>query len=83
MNEHAEVPDVGDDPAAAAGAAGAPRTGDPAVDQVLRSLDGLAQRPGSEHVAVFEAAHEALRTALDQAGDGSDATPSGRPGHGV
>ena len=43
-------------------------TGHPAVDEVLRSLDGLADRPVSEHVAVFEAAHEGLRGALSDAG---------------
>lgn len=51
-------------------------TGNPAVDEVLRSLDGLQQRPVEEHVAVFEAAHEALRAALTDAGD----RPSGPAG---
>lgn len=42
----------------------AQRTGHPAVDQVLASLEGLAERPVEEHAAVFEAAHDALRAAL-------------------
>jgi hypothetical protein len=46
-------------------------TGHDAVDEVLGSLDGLGGRPVGEHVAVFEAAHEALRTALAEAGDRS------------
>ncbi|HET7430018.1 MAG TPA: hypothetical protein VFJ89_00805 [Nocardioides sp.] len=41
------------------------RTGDEAVDGVLDSLEGLDERPVDEHVAVFEAAHERLRGALD------------------
>lgn len=50
-------------------------TGDPAVDEVLRTMQGLQGRPVDEHVAVFEAAHEKLRAALAQAGD----RPSGPP----
>lgn len=41
------------------------RTGDPAVDDVLDSLDGLDDADVSAHVAVFERAHEHLRAALD------------------
>ena len=41
------------------------RTGDPRVDEVLTSLDGLDERPVGEHAAVFERAHEQLRAALD------------------
>ena len=44
-------------------------TGHPAVDEVLRSLDGLDARPVDEHVAAFEQAHEVLRRALSHAGD--------------
>lgn len=40
-------------------------TGVPGVDEVLRSLDTLAQRPVDEHVEVFERAHEQLRRSLD------------------
>ena len=39
-------------------------TGDPRVDEVLRSLAVLDDLPVSEHVAVFESAHAALREAL-------------------
>jgi hypothetical protein len=41
------------------------RTGDARVDGVLASLDGLDDRPVSEHAAVFEQAHEQLRAALE------------------
>ena len=41
------------------------RTGDPRVDEVLTSLDGLDERPVGEHAEVFERAHERLRAALD------------------
>jgi hypothetical protein len=44
-------------------------TGHPAVDEVLRSLEGLDGRPVDEHVAVFEQAHDVLRRALSHAGD--------------
>lgn len=44
-------------------------TGHPAVDEVLRSLDGLDGRPVDEHVAAFEQAHETLRQTLSGAGD--------------
>jgi hypothetical protein len=43
-------------------------TGDGAVERVLSSLERLDDLPVSEHVAVFEAAHEALRAALADAG---------------
>jgi hypothetical protein len=39
-------------------------TGDPRVDEVLQSLAGLDDLPVSDHVAVFEGAHAALREAL-------------------
>jgi hypothetical protein len=53
-------------------------TGNPQVDAVLRSLDSVADRPVDEHVAVFEAAHAALRDALTTGalttGDAASAT---------
>ncbi|MET1060080.1 MAG: hypothetical protein ABWX84_10805 [Nocardioides sp.] len=52
------------------------RTGNVTVDAVLASLEGLEDRPISEHVEVFEHAHEQLRRALDGAGD--EATPAER-----
>ena len=45
------------------------RTGNPAIDSVLASLDSLADIPVADHVAVFEAAHDQLRSALAGAGD--------------
>jgi hypothetical protein len=44
-------------------------TGNPVVDSVLDSLRELDRLPVSEHVAVFEAAHDRLRGALSDAGD--------------
>jgi hypothetical protein len=41
------------------------RTGLESVDGVLASLEGLDERPVSEHVGVFETAHAQLRGALD------------------
>lgn len=40
-------------------------TGVAQVDAVLEEMVDLADRPVSEHVAVFERAHEQLRRALD------------------
>ncbi len=40
------------------------RTGVASVDEALASLDGLDQRPVSEHADVFEDAHRRLRQAL-------------------
>lgn len=41
------------------------RTGVASVDSVIDSVESLAQRPLSEHAAVFTAAQEKLRRALD------------------
>lgn len=46
------------------------RTGDARVDGVLDLLADLEGRPVAEHVAVFEKAHDELRTALDARPDG-------------
>lgn len=43
------------------------RTGVERVDAVVLEVEGLAQRPVEEHVAVFENAHDQLRRALDAA----------------
>ena len=40
-------------------------SGIPAVDQVVASIDQLDGRPLEEHLAEFERAHQALRSALD------------------
>ena len=80
MSEHDDFPvddpvdDGGHDGVEDAGEAGAPTTGSvvtghPAVDEVLRALEGLDGRPVDEHVAAFEQAHEVLRRALSSAGD--------------
>ena len=44
-------------------------TGHPQVDAVLDSLAGLDGTPVEDHVAVFESAHDTLRSALANAGD--------------
>jgi hypothetical protein len=49
-------------------------TGNAAVDAVVASLDGLEDRPVDEHVAVFEAAHDALRGALADAANAPTAS---------
>jgi hypothetical protein len=59
MDEHPS------DTAWQAGSDSAQRTGVAAVDEVLERVAALADRPVSEHVAVFEGAHEQLRRALD------------------
>jgi hypothetical protein len=44
-------------------------TGNETVDRVLGSFEGLEGTPVNEHVAVFESAHEQLRSALSDAGN--------------
>ena len=44
------------------------RTGVAEVDAVLDTVEALDDRPVEEHPAVFEAAHEQLRRALDATG---------------
>jgi len=51
-------------------------TGDESVDEVVASLRGLDDLPVSEHVAVFERAHESLRQVLSGAGEPAAATQS-------
>lgn len=41
------------------------RTGVDGVDDVIRAVEELEERPLEEHVGVFEAAHAELRRALD------------------
>ncbi|HET8560295.1 MAG TPA: hypothetical protein VFL69_07230 [Marmoricola sp.] len=56
--------------------AGTPaHTGHPAVDEVLRSMERLEDRPVDEHVAVFEQAHETLRRTLAGSPGQTDAAP--------
>jgi len=44
---------------------GVEQTGVDAVDEALRTLAGLEERPVREHPAVFESAHGALRAVLN------------------
>jgi hypothetical protein len=76
-----------DDHAAAAGGHTGGHTGEhtgehtdghPAVDEVLRALQQLDDRPVEEHVPVFEEAHEALRRTLASA----DVEPADDPDEG-
>jgi hypothetical protein len=75
MDDDAETPDeisehAGDHTDTGEAAAGVEPSGHPAVDAVLASIEGLEERPVAEHVAVFEDAHDALRRALNDAGEG-------------
>lgn len=54
------------------------RTGVRAVDDVIEAVEGLRDRPLEEHVAVFEAAHDQLRRALDP--DPAGPPRPGQPG---
>jgi len=67
-DEHASLETEADSPAPVS-------TGHPAVDEVLRSLEELDGRPVDEHVAAFEEAHDKLRRALSDAGDGEAPHP--------
>lgn len=51
------------------GPAAVESTGHPDVDDVIGSLNDLDDRPVDEHVAVFETAHDRLRSALADAGN--------------
>ena len=48
------------------------RTGSGRVDEVIRALEELEDRPIEEHVAVFERAQVQLRRALDDPDDADD-----------
>jgi hypothetical protein len=50
-------------------APGLVETGNPVVDEVIASLEGLDGIPVDEHVSLFEQAHEQLRRTLSGAGD--------------
>jgi hypothetical protein len=55
------------------------------VDEVIRAVEELEERPIEEHVGVFESAQVQLRQALDDPGDdgqvGGDEHPDDHPGH--
>lgn len=67
--EAAEASGSADADLSAAAPSRVEHTGNPVVDSVLDSLEELDRLPPSEHVAVFEAAHERLRGALSDAGE--------------
>jgi hypothetical protein len=48
------------------------RTGVDRVDDVIRSVEELEERPIEEHVGVFESAQVQLRRALDDPGEAVD-----------
>jgi hypothetical protein len=48
------------------------RTGTPRVDNVIRAVEELEERPIEEHVGVFERAQVELRRALDDPGDADE-----------
>jgi hypothetical protein len=53
------------------------RTGADRVDDVIRAVEELEERPIEEHVGVFESAQVQLRRALDDPGDGEDLSEPG------
>jgi hypothetical protein len=65
MSEYAPEPDAEEVAEAAQEFSEPVRTGVEEVDDVLDSVDGLESRPVDQHVAVFEDAHDRLRSALD------------------
>jgi hypothetical protein len=68
VSEHVEDPNVEAAPEPVA-VEPVELTGHDEVDAVLRSMADLEGRPVQEHVAVFESAHDALRSALAGAGE--------------
>jgi hypothetical protein len=61
------------------------RTGSDRVDEVIRAVEELEERPIEEHVGVFESAQVQLRRALDDPADdgavGGAEHPDDHPGH--
>jgi hypothetical protein len=53
------------------------RTGVERVDEVIRAVEELEERPIEEHVGVFEAAHSQLRRALDHQDEDDAVDPEG------
>jgi hypothetical protein len=77
-----DVPDTGeqaDDPGPEPAAPERVRTGVGRVDDVIRSVEELEERPIEEHVGVFESAQVQLRRALDDPGDADE--PVDHPEH--
>ena len=52
------------EPANGLSTSGAPRTGDPRVDDALRGLDDLSTVPVDEHAERLSSAHQALQEVL-------------------
>ncbi len=68
MSETPDLPTPEQDPGAPETVPPEPervRTGVGRVDEVIRAVEELEERPLEEHVGVFEAAHDRLRRALD------------------
>jgi hypothetical protein len=57
------------------------RTGSDRVDEVIRAVEELEDRPIEEHVGVFESAQVQLRRALDDPGYDDTEHPDDHPGH--
>ena len=57
------------------------RTGSDRVDEVIRAVEELEDRPIEEHVGVFESAQVQLRRALDDPGDDDHEHPDDHAGH--
>jgi hypothetical protein len=55
------------------------RTGVERVDEVIRAVEELEERPIEEHVGVFEAAHTQLRRALDHQDEDDAVDPAESP----
>jgi hypothetical protein len=66
-------PDASSDPEPEGSAPERVRTGSDRVDEVIRAVEELDERPVEEHVAVFESAQARLRRALDEPDDADDA----------
>lgn len=48
----------------------------PMINEALESVQNLAETPLEDQPAIFEAAHDALRAALDSAANLDESTPS-------
>jgi hypothetical protein len=77
--EHTGDPGDPGDPVPEPGAPERVRTGVDRVDEVIRAVEELEERPIEEHVGVFESAQVQLRRALDDPGDAAE--PDDHPGH--
>jgi hypothetical protein len=66
-------------PPGEAASPGAVTTGDARVDEALRTLDDLADRPLHEHPAVFAHIHGALAGALGTLDSGPEGIPPAPP----